>query len=93
MVPDSRFRRGHPVQFPLPTLFLLLFLKFDSNLGYRDFVAYAPISIYEYELISNLEKSFVVGFEITRTIIILHSINIFETVSVPHIYFFLVENY
>jgi transposase len=38
-VPDSRSRRGRPVEFPLPILFVLLFLKFDSGLGYRDFVA------------------------------------------------------
>ncbi|MHA1637097.1 MAG: transposase, partial [Candidatus Thorarchaeota archaeon] len=29
-----------PVEFPLPILFVLLMLKFDSGLGYRDFVAY-----------------------------------------------------
>lgn len=39
-VPDIRSKRGRPVEFPLPTLFVLLFLKFDSGLGYRDFVAY-----------------------------------------------------
>ncbi len=39
IVPDTRYRRGRPVQFPLPTLFVLLGLKFDSGLGYRDFVA------------------------------------------------------
>jgi transposase len=38
-VPDIRPRRGRPVQFPLPTLFVLLGLKFDSGLGYRDLVA------------------------------------------------------
>ncbi len=40
MVPDIRSSHGHPVEFPLPTLFVLLGLKLDSGLGYRDFVAY-----------------------------------------------------
>ncbi|MHA1634951.1 MAG: hypothetical protein ACTSUZ_10375, partial [Candidatus Thorarchaeota archaeon] len=39
-VPDIRSSRGRPVEFSLPTLFVLLGLKFDSGLGYRDFVAY-----------------------------------------------------
>lgn len=38
-VPDVRSHRGRPVEFPLPTLFVLLGLKVDSGLGYRDFVA------------------------------------------------------
>jgi len=38
-VPTSRSNYGRPVEFPLPTLFVLLGLKFDSGLGYRDFVA------------------------------------------------------
>lgn len=38
-VPDIRSRRGRPVEFPLPTLLVLLGLKFDSGRGYRDFVA------------------------------------------------------
>ena len=38
-VPDRRSSHGRPVIFPLPTLFILLGLKFDSGLGYRDFVA------------------------------------------------------
>ncbi|MFQ5834265.1 MAG: IS5 family transposase [Candidatus Thorarchaeota archaeon] len=39
-VPDIRSCRGRPVEFPLPTLFVLPGLKFDSGLGYRNFVAY-----------------------------------------------------
>jgi len=39
-IPDIRNSRGRPVEFPLPTLFVLLGLKFDTGLGYRDFVAY-----------------------------------------------------
>lgn len=39
-IPDTRFRRGRPVEFPLPILFVLLGFKFDSGLSYRDFVAY-----------------------------------------------------
>ena len=39
MVPDPRSRCGRPVEFPLPTLFVLLGLKFDTGLGYRDFIA------------------------------------------------------
>ncbi|MDF1539012.1 MAG: IS5 family transposase [Candidatus Thorarchaeota archaeon] len=38
-IPDTRSSHGRPVEFPLPTLFVLLGLKFDSGLGYRDFVA------------------------------------------------------
>jgi transposase len=38
-IPDIRSKRGRPVEYPLPTLFVLLGLKFDSGLGYRDFVA------------------------------------------------------
>ena len=39
-VPDIRSHHGRPVTFPLSTLFVLLGLKFDSGLGYRDFVAH-----------------------------------------------------
>ncbi len=45
-VPDIRFRYGRPVQFPLPTLFVLLGLKFDLGLGYRDFVAFVDFNPY-----------------------------------------------
>ncbi len=45
-VPDIRSRRGRPVTFPLPTLSVLLVLKFDSGLGYRDFVAYVNFNPY-----------------------------------------------
>ncbi|MHA1662695.1 MAG: IS5 family transposase [Candidatus Thorarchaeota archaeon] len=38
-IPDIRSSHGRPVTFPLSTLFVLLGLKFDSGLGYRDFVA------------------------------------------------------
>jgi transposase len=44
MVPDIRSPRGRPVEFPLPTLFVLLGLKLDSGLGYRDFVAYVTFN-------------------------------------------------
>jgi transposase len=39
MVPTKTSAFGRPVAFPLPTLFVLLGLKFDSGLGYRTFVA------------------------------------------------------
>ncbi len=39
-VPHTTSQFGRPIQFPLSTLFVLLGLKFDSGLGYRDFVAY-----------------------------------------------------
>ena len=39
-IPHKTSTFGRPIQFPLPTLFVLLVLKFDSGLGYRDFVAY-----------------------------------------------------
>ncbi|MFQ5906271.1 MAG: IS5 family transposase [bacterium] len=45
-IPDIRSRRGRPVQFPLPTLFVLLALKFDSGLGYRDSVAQVDFNPY-----------------------------------------------
>ena len=45
-VPDIRSSRGRPVEFPLPTLFVLLGFKFDSGLGYRDFVAYVNFNPY-----------------------------------------------
>ncbi|MGM0685970.1 MAG: IS5 family transposase [Promethearchaeati archaeon] len=38
-IPDTRSQHGRPVEFPLPTLFVLLGLKFDTGLGYRDFIA------------------------------------------------------
>ncbi|MFO7835565.1 MAG: IS5 family transposase [Candidatus Thorarchaeota archaeon] len=42
-LPDVRSRRGRPVEFPLPVLFVLLGLKFDAGLGYRDFVAWLAL--------------------------------------------------
>ncbi len=39
MVPSKTSPFGRPPDFPLPTLFVLLGLKFDSGLGYRTFVA------------------------------------------------------
>ena len=39
-IPDTRSRHGRRVEFPLPVLFVLLGLKFDLGLSYRDFVAY-----------------------------------------------------
>jgi len=39
MVPDRTSPFGRPSDFPLPALFVLLGLKFDSDLGYRTFVA------------------------------------------------------
>ncbi len=44
MVPDIRRPHGRPIQFPLPTLFVLLGLKFDTGLGYRDFVAHVTFN-------------------------------------------------
>ncbi|MDF1539930.1 MAG: IS5 family transposase [Candidatus Thorarchaeota archaeon] len=38
-IPHNTFKFGRPVKFPVPTLFVLLGLKFDSGLSYRDFVA------------------------------------------------------
>jgi hypothetical protein len=43
-VPDSRSTYGRLVQFLLPALFVLLGLKFDSGLGYRDFVAFVDFN-------------------------------------------------
>jgi len=45
-VPDARRPYGRPVEFPLPTLFVLLGLKFDMGLGYRDFIAYLNFNPY-----------------------------------------------
>ena len=45
-IPDIRFHRGRPVQFPLPTLAILLGFKFDSGMGYRDFVAFVNFNPY-----------------------------------------------
>ncbi|MBD3158201.1 MAG: IS5 family transposase [Candidatus Lokiarchaeota archaeon] len=42
-IPDVRSHRGRPVEFPLPVLFVLLGLKFDARLGYRDFVAWLAL--------------------------------------------------
>lgn len=39
MVPNKSSNFGRPPDFPLPVLFVLLGLKFDSGLGYRTFVA------------------------------------------------------
>jgi transposase len=39
MVPIKTSTFGRPVEFPLPVLFVLLGLKFDSGLGYRTFVS------------------------------------------------------
>ena len=39
MVPDRISTFVRPPDFPLPTLFVLLGLKFDSGLGYRTFVS------------------------------------------------------
>ena len=39
MVPDRTSTFGRPPDFPLPVLFVLLGLKFDSGLGYRAFVS------------------------------------------------------
>ncbi len=39
MVPNKPSTFGRPPDFPLPTLFVLLGLKFDSGLGYMTFVA------------------------------------------------------
>ncbi len=39
-------KHGPPVEFPLPTLFILLGLKFDMGLGYRDFTAYLNFNPY-----------------------------------------------
>ncbi len=38
-IPHTRSSYGRPVEFPLPTLFVLLGLKVDSGLVYCDFVA------------------------------------------------------
>ncbi len=45
-IPDTRSRRGRPVEFPLPALFVLLGLKFDTRLSYRDFVAFVGFNPY-----------------------------------------------
>jgi transposase len=39
-LPQQRSTFGRPVEFPLPVLFVLLGLKFDSGLSYREFVAF-----------------------------------------------------
>jgi len=39
-LPQQESRFGRPVEFPLPTLFVLLGLKFDTGLSYREFVAF-----------------------------------------------------
>ncbi len=45
-IPDIRSSRGRPVKFPLPTLAILLGFKFDSGMGYRDFVAFVNFNPY-----------------------------------------------
>ena len=45
-VPDTRYKHGRPVEFPLPALFVLLGLKFDTRLSYRDFVAFVDFNPY-----------------------------------------------
>ena len=44
MVPTRSSNFGRPLDFPLPALFVLLGLKFDSGLSYRDFVARLSLS-------------------------------------------------
>ncbi|MFO7837788.1 MAG: hypothetical protein R6V83_14185 [Candidatus Thorarchaeota archaeon] len=39
-IPQKKSSFGRPVEFPLPTLFVLLGLKFDSGLSYREFIAF-----------------------------------------------------
>jgi transposase len=45
-VPDTRYKHGRPVEFPLPALFVLLGLKFDTGLSYRDFIAFVDFNPY-----------------------------------------------
>ena len=45
-VPDTRYKRGRPVEFPLPTPFVLLGLKFDTGLSYRDLIAFVDFNPY-----------------------------------------------
>ena len=45
-IPGQTSRFGRPVVFPLSTLFVLLGLKFDSGLSYRDFVEYLDFNLH-----------------------------------------------
>ena len=43
-IPQQQSAYGRPVEFPLPVLFVLLGLKFDSGLSYREFVAFVDFN-------------------------------------------------
>ncbi len=46
MVPHKTSTFGRPIKFPLPTLFVLLGLKFESGLSNRNFVAFVNFNPY-----------------------------------------------
>jgi hypothetical protein len=45
-VPATKYKRGRPVEYPLPALFVLLELKFDTGFSYPDFVAFVDFNPY-----------------------------------------------
>ena len=58
IVPDIRFKRDRPVEFTLPVLFVLLGLKFDSGLSYRNFVASVAFNPYLLERLDRMHTWF-----------------------------------